>query len=282
MKEICEALAISRSGYYAWKRRKPGKREQSNRELVEQIQDIHEHRYMSAYGSPRVTNELHERGYECSENRVARLMRKSGIRGKARRPFRPKTTRSDSKAKASPNLLAQENPPSCPGEQIVSDITYIPTREGWLYLTIVMDLFSRVILGWDISESLAAGTVSRSLYKTQAWPCLPEQILFHSDQGCQYTSQEVRQILEQTRWTQSMSAKGYCYDNAFAESFFASLKCESLPESGVFESKLHARRTIFDYIETFYNRSRQHSGIDFLSPVKFLELYFHKQNINMN
>lgn len=275
-------MRLSRSGYYAWKRRRPGKGEQSNMDLVEQIQQVHEHRFMRAYGSPRMTGELNGRGYGCSENRVARLMRKHGIRGKARRPFRPKTTRGDSSAKASPNILSEQDPPSYPAEQIVSDITYIPTREGWLYLTVVMDLFSRVIMGWDLSESLAADGVGRSLYKTMAWPWKPKDILFHSDRGCQYTSKEVRKILDQVNWTQSMSAKGYCYDNAFAESFFASFKCECLPDTGIFESKRQARTNIFDYIESFYNRSRQHSGIDYLSPVKFLELYFHKQYINMN
>jgi len=282
VKELCNAMKLSRSGYQAWKKRKPGKRERENHRMVEAIKQVHEHRFKCAYGSPRMTIELKNRDFDCSENRVARLMREAGIRGKSRRPFRPRTTRTDSKAKASPNELAKQDPPTQPGQQVVSDITYIPTREGWLYLTIVLDLFSRAILGWDLSDSLAADTVGRSLYKTQTWPCLSQNTLFHSDRGCQYTSQEVRKILNQAGWTQSMSAKGYCYDNAYAESFFASFKCESLPESGIFESKLHARRVIFDYIESFYNRSRQHSGIGSLSPVKFLELYFQNQNTNTN
>lgn len=239
-------------------------------------------RFKRAYGSPRMTTEMNDLGFDCSENRVARQMKKAGIQGKSRRPFRPKTTQADSKAKASPNELAQQDPPTQPRQQVISDITYIPTREGWLYLTIVLDLFSRAILGWDLSESLAADTVGRCLYKTQAWPCLSKNTLFHSDRGCQYTSQEVRNILQQAGWTQSMSAKGYCYDNAYAESFFASFKCESLPDSGIFESKQQARRIIFDYIESFYNRSRQHSGIGSLSPMKFLDLHFHNQNHQIN
>lgn len=282
VKELCTALSVSRSGYHAWKVRKPGKREQENQKLVEAIKEVHEHRFKRAYGSPRMTTEMKDLGFDCSENRVARHMKKACIQGKSRRPFRPKTTRADSKAKASPNELAQQDPPTQPGQQVVSDITYIPTREGWLYLTVVLDLFSRAILGWDLSESLAADAVGRSLYKTQAWPCLSTDTLFHSDRGCQYTSQEVRKILQQAGWTQSMSAKGYCYDNAYAESFFASFKCESLPDSGIFETKQQARRTIFDYIESFYNRSRQHSGIGSLSPVKFLELYFQNQNLHIN
>jgi len=275
-------LKISRSGFYAWQHQKPSRREQSNKELVKQMRQVHSHRHKRAYGSPRMTRELNERGLACSENRVARLMCEHQIRGRSRRPFRPRTTRVDSRAKASPNVLGKQGRPGRPGEQIVSDITYIPTREGWMYLTVVMDLFSRAIMGWDLSDSLAAGTVGRSLYKTMAWPWKPKKVIFHSDRGCQYTSHEVRKILSQICWTQSMSAKGYCYDNAFAESFFASFKCECLPESGIFESKLHARRAVFDYIETFYNRSRKHSGIDYLAPVKFLELYFEQQNINMN
>lgn len=280
--EICPALKVPRSGYYAWKSRRPGKREKANAVLKEEIIKIHEHRHRRAYGSPRMTVELHGRGFTCSENRVARLMRKEGIRGKARQPFRPKTTRADCSAKASPNVLATEEAARRPGEHLVSDITYVPTREGWLYLTIIMDLFTRLIMGWDISDSLAAGGLCRAFYKTLAWPWRLVRSVFHSDRGCQYTSTEFRKILGQVRWTQSMSARGYCYDNAFAESFFASFKAECLPESGVFETKQQARRAIFDYIETFYNRSRPHSGIGYLSPLQFLELYINKQNINMN
>ena len=280
--EICTALEISRSGYYAWKQCGDGERMSANEQLSEAISQIHGHRFMCAYGSPRMTHELRQRGLDCSENRVARLMRKNGIRAKARKPYRPRTTRMDPAARASPNVLAQSLPPQHPAEQVVSDITYVPTREGWLYLTIIMDLFSRAIMGWDLSESLAAESLGRTLYKSFACPWRPSKSLFHSDRGSQYTSHQIRRILSQVGWTQSMSAKGYCYDNAFAESFFASFKNECLPPGGVFQSKLQAQRAIFDYIESFYNRHRFHSGIGYISPLHALELYINKQNINMN
>ena len=280
--EICTALEISRSGYYAWKQCGHGERMSANKQLSEAISQIHEHRFMCAYGSPRMTRELKQRGLDCSENRVAGLMRKNGIRAKARKPYRPRTTRRDPAARASPNVLAQAPPPQYPAEQVVSDITYVPTREGWLYLTIIMDLFSRAIMGWDLSESLAAESLGRTLYKSFACPWRSPKSLFHSDRGSQYTSHQIRRILSQVGWTQSMSAKGYCYDNAFAESFFASFKNECLPPGGVFQTKQHAKRAIFDYIESFYNRHRFHSGIGYISPLQFLELYINKQNINMN
>ena len=183
---------------------------------------------------------------------------------------------------ASPNLLSKSEPPSAPGQQIVSDITYICTAEGWLYLVIVLDLFSRAIIGWDLSSSLEADGVSRAVKTAIKSGYVRPDAIFHSDRGCQYTSQAVREVLAGPALRQSMSARGYCYDNAFAESCFATIKTEVLPDSGVFSSHQQARAELFDYLETFYNRRRLHSAIGYLSPSKFLELYFSKQQTYLN
>ena len=159
---------------------------------------------------------------------------------------------------------------------------WFPTAEGWLYLVIVMDLFSRAILGWDLSASLAADGVHRALANAKKGPWIRPRAIFHSDRGCQYTSRLVRQGLAPPYWQQSMSAKGYCYDNAFAESCFASLKHEFLPQSGQFDSHQQAHRVIFDYLECFYNRRRRHSALGFLSPFQFIQLYFQKQKHHNN
>ena len=275
--ELCEALKISRSGYYVWRRGRRSVRSEQNRELKAQIRTIHEHRHTKGYGSPRMTEELTARGFSCSRNRVARLMREEAIHARPRRPFRPRTTQPDKAACASPNLLDKSEPASAPGQQIVSDITYLRTSEGWLYLVIVLDLYSRAILGWDLSVSLDADGVSRAVRRALKSGYVHPEAIFHSDRGCQYTSRAVRKVLAGPALRQSMSARGYCYDNAFAESCFATIKAEALPESGVFSSHQSARRAIFDYLETFYNRSRLHSAISYLSPLRFLELYFHKQ-----
>lgn len=210
---------------------------------------------------------LKTRGYSCSRPRVARLMRSAGLRARARRPFRPKTTAADHAAHPSPNLLADRTAPTAPGQVLVSDITYVPTAEGWLYLAVVVDLFSRCALGWAVADHLKASlvvealeTARKQLPRTQVRP------IFHSDRGCQYTSSAVREFLRTHDWQQSMSAKGNCYDNAFAESFFASFKAESFPSSGSFPSRLDARQAIFSYLASFYNRTRIHSSLNYRTP----------------
>jgi transposase InsO family protein len=188
-------------------------------------------RYTHAYGSPRMTRELIARGQSCSENRVARLMRKHALRARPRRPFRPKTTSLDHAALPSPNLLKEAGAPTAPGQQIVSDITYIPTREGWLYLTIVLDLYSRAVLGWSLSDSLKTDGVLSALQRSLQSGLVAPKAIFHSDRGCQFTSTPLRDLLRKANLRQSMSAKGYCYDNAFAESCFADLS--SIMRSGL-------------------------------------------------
>lgn len=280
--ELCEALGVTRSGYHAAAIRPVSRREEENRKLLNAMTLIHNHRHTHSYGSPRMTHELHANGHVCSENRVARLMRREGIRARPRRPFRPKTTRPDHAAHPSPNLLAQAGPPTAPGTQLVSDITYIPTKEGWLYLVIVLDLFSRSILGWKLAASMDASLVTSALRRALASGLISADAIFHSDRGCQYTAGVTRTQLARAQMRQSMSASGYCYDNAFAESTFASIKSELFDQHSAFESKASASTAVFDYLETFYNRKRLHSSIGYISPKTFLNNYFKNLNPSLN
>lgn len=280
--ELCDALDVARSGYYAAAGRPPSQRHQQNQRLLNAMKPIHQHRHTRSYGSPRMTRELAAQGHACSENRVARLMRAEGLRARPRKPFRPRTTRPDHAAHPSPNLLAQAAPPTAPGQQIVSDITYIPTREGWLYLAVVIDLFSRAILGWKLAESMDASLVTTALRRALDTGMVASGALFHSDRGCQYTAGLTRDILNRAGLLQSMSAAGYCYDNAFAESAFASIKAELLEDGRPFPSKAAASTAVFDYMETFYNRKRLHGAIGFRSPYAFLENYFQSLNPSLN
>lgn len=279
--ELCDVLGVSRGAYYNWKQSRPSARLIENQTILKEIRIIHSHRHMKAYGSPRMTAELNDRGIVCGRHRVARIMREQGIFVRTRKAFRPRTTKVEKTARIAPNRLAKAAAPKAPGQQLVWDITYLPTKEGWLYLSIIIDLFSRAIVGWDLSDSLAAQSVGKAIQKAQKSRSWQKGCLFHSDRGCQYTSDHVRKILGQSI-QQSMSAKGYCYDNAFAETCFASIKAEMLPDCQIFESKLDAQRAVFDYIETFYNRTRRHSSLGQISPLQFLQLYSKQQNIHLN
>ncbi len=208
-------------------------------------------------------------------------MKQNGLKARRGRSYRPKTTQQDRQKLPAPNRLAEAADPTGPGQILVSDITYIATRQGWLYLAVVMDLFGRVIQGYKIAESLASSLVVSALRQTNNRVGSFHKALFHSDRGCQYTSQQVRQELTNLDWVQSMSALGYCYDNAICESFFASLKSECFPQNGVFETKQQARMAIFDYLETFYNKRRRHSSLGYLSPEAFLKKHFQNQNHNL-
>lgn len=280
--ELCSALGVSRSGHHAASTRLPGRREESNERLLAHIISIHEDRHTRCYGSPRMTRELQSLGLPCSENRVARLMRSAGLRARPRRPFRPKTTHPDHAAHPSPNLLAKAGPPTAPGTHIVSDLTYIPTREGWLYLAVVLDLFSRAILGWKLADSLHTEVVTGALRRALDSGLVAPDALFHSDRGCQYSAALTRQLLARHGLRQSMSAAGYCYDNAFAESAFASLKTELLEDGLPFASKAAALTAVFDYLETFSNRKRRHSSLGYHSPQAFLDRYFQTLNPSLN
>jgi transposase InsO family protein len=282
IKELCEAFGISRSGYHGSRQRAQSRRARSNAVLVEKMALIHGHRHMRAYGSPRMTRQLQALGLSCSRNRVARLMRAHGLRARPRKPFRPKTTQPDHAAHPSPNLLAQAGAPTAPGTHLASDITYIATAQGWLYLAVVIDLFSRAIVGWKLSDSLHSELVTDALSKALQSGLVKRNAIFHSDRGCQYSSTQTRRLLAKAELRQSMSAAGYCYDNAFVESLFASLKSETLPQQSAFETKTDAARCLFDYLETFYNHSRLHSALNYQSPKTFLDHHFHSATKHLN
>lgn len=282
LSELCRALGVSRSGYHAARRPRRPARAQANARLLEQMKTIHAHRHTRCYGSPRMTRELRARGQGCSKNRVARLMRLHGLRARPRRPFRPRTTTPDHGAHPSPNLLAAAAPAAAPGVQLVSDITYIPTAEGWLYLAVVIDLFSRCVLGWKLSESLHSELVTGAIQRALASGLVEKDAIFHSDRGCQYSAALTRDLLQRAGLRQSMSATGYCYDNAFAESAFASIKAELLADGEPFVSRRAATTAIFDYFECFYNRRRLHSALEYRSPDDFLNHYFHTLQPSLN
>ena len=227
-----------------------------------------------SYGVPKMTKALQKKGYEVNHKRVARLMKELGIQGRRRRSYRPKTTDSNHDNPIAPNLLAENKEHVCEPDQVwVSDITYVPTREGWLYLATVMDLFTRRIVGWACSTSLKTDFVNiayiRALTARRPGPGL----MCHSDRGVQYTSKDHRKLLNKHGIVQSMSGKGNCYDNAAAESFFSVFKTEVLPGDGSFSSRREAFAETFKYIETEYNRTRLHSSLDYMSPVEFEKQY---------
>jgi putative transposase len=223
------------------------------------------------YGSPRITRKMRKMGLRISRQRVARIMRKNGIRAKTKRKFKV-TTNSKHGFPISPNLLKQDFYSDAPNKIWVSDITYLYTREGWLYLTVIIDLFNREIVGWSMSSRLTADTTTVAALKQAIGRQRPlPGLIFHSDQGVQFAAAPFRQILSKNGMIQSMSSKGNCYDNAVAESFFHTLKTELIHHER-YETRFQARRSVFEYIEMFYNRVRLHSALNYQSPLEFKEL----------
>jgi len=263
----CKVLGVSRSGYYAWReRQKKQEQDDSRRALIEHIRRIHK-KSRRTYGSPRVHAELRAEGVICNHKRVARLMRLEGIQGRRKRR-KVVTTDSRHAYPVAPNLLNREFEAEAPNEKWVADITYIPTREGWLYLAVVMDLYARKIVGWSMSHQITANLVEdalrMALYERQPDPGL----LHHSDRGSQYASEQIRRILANNQIEISMSRSGNCYDNAVMESFFSTLKCEQVHYQD-YKTRMEASRDIFEYIAGFYNTVRRHSTLGFLSPNQF-------------
>ena len=274
IKECCEALRVSRSGYYQWKKAKPSQREREEAELVKQIKEVFEAN-KGRYGSPRVRQALRQDGIECGENRVARLMRENELAARRKKAFRPRTT-VPGKSTA-PNLIKDLEPSGV--DQIwVSDITYVATVEGWLYLAVILDLFSRKVVGWKLGERLEAELVETALANALMMRGPDPGLYFHSDRGSQYSSQAVRKPLSVIGANLSMSAQGNCYDNAKAEAFFSTLKTECFPPDQLFGSKALARREIFEYIEVYYNNRRLHSALGYQTPRQFEVGYSERKN----
>lgn len=266
---MCRVLGVSRSGFFAWRARPPGARSQRRQRLSEQIRQAHA-AGRGVYGSPRVHRALLANGIEVCVNTVARLMRAAGLRGRAKRRFVPRTTDSSQTAAAAPNRLGRDFAAGAINRRWAGDITYIPTGEGWWYLAAVLDLGSRRVVGWALAASMPAGLICDALKMALAHrrPAGDGALLHHSDRGSQYASDDYRQLLADHGLAASMSRRGDCYDNAAMESFFATLKTELVHQED-YASGEEARRSIFEYIEVFYNRQRLHSTLGYQSPEAF-------------
>jgi putative transposase len=266
---LCEVFTVSPSGYYDWQKRRavPGRRAHQNQKLAQEILAIYQ-RSRHTYGSPRIVMELRKQGKRHGRNRIARLMSEEGLCGRQRRRYRVQTTDSKHDQPIAPNRLAEAAAPTAPNQIWVADITYIRIGQGWLYLAAILDLYSRRIVGWAMSERIDTALVLKALGMALLHRKAPAGLLFHSDRGVQYASADYRAALCRAGLVPSMSRKGNCYDNAFIESFWSTLKLELVYVCD-FAKLQDARSAIFDYIETFYNRQRAHSALGCLSPVDF-------------
>lgn len=263
---ICEAFEISRSGYYGWRGRKESSRTKANRTVLAEIHKVHE-QSQQAYGAVKTWRDLKAQGIACGRHRVARLRREAGIEARRKRRFRI-TTQSRMGVVAAQNKLNQQFEVGNRNRAWVGDITFIATAAGWLYLAVLIDLYSRKVVGWAMSERIDQQLVIDAL-KMALLQCRPEPALIHhTDQGRQYSSTAYVEMLKKHAMKPSMSRRGNCYDNAVAESFFSSLKNELVHHCS-FKTRDEARTAIFEYIEVFYNRQRRHQSLDYVSPVDY-------------
>jgi putative transposase len=267
---MCTVLDVSPSGYYVWRGRPPSKREMANRELCKKIETVYNDSH-ETYGSPRIYRDLKKQGVDCSENRVARLMRLRGLRAKQTKRYKVTTKRNKAHPVA-PNLLKRDFEANRPDQKWLTDITYIPTQEGWLYLAAVLDLYSRRIVGWAMSDRMTSDLTIDALKMAicQRQPDL--DLIHHSDQGSQYTDGTYQALLKDYGIQVSMNGAGSWYDNAPMESFFGTLKSEWVYHR-VYRTRDEARSDLFYYIEAFYNRRRLHSALDYLSPEEYEQLH---------
>ena len=264
--KMCKMLEVSRSGYHNYVRRKMSQRRLENQMILERIRRIH-HLSRGLYGSPKIYQELRKLGLKYNRKRIVRIMRINGIRAKTKRKYK-RTTDSNHSYPVAENILGQDFTSTVLNKIWVSDITYIWTKEGWLYLCCILDLCSRKIVGWQIDITLSSSLVITALSQAITNRGENPGIIFHSDRGSQYASGEVRKYLWGHKMIQSMSRKGNCYDNAVMESFFHTLKTELVSFEN-FQTRDEAKMKIFDYIEIFYNRQRSHSSIGYLTPEEF-------------
>lgn len=263
---MCRVLEVSVSGYHSWRRRPISKRTQQDALLEQRIRDTHQ-RSKGRYGAPRVHAELRAEGLRVSRKRVARLMRLGGLRAKGKRRW-VQTTHSSHTMPVCPNLLARQFEVQQPNQVWASDLTFLPTREGWLYLAVTLDLHSRAVVGYAMDTQMPA-TLPLAALQMAARRRLPSPgLVHHSDRGSQYASGLFQAELARMRARGSMSRKGDCWDNAVVESFFSSLKRELMDEN-IFETREVARQAVFEFIEVFYNRQRRHSTLGYLTPHEF-------------
>lgn len=263
---MCDTLAVSTAGYYAWRGRPVSARRQRRDALTAHIRTVHA-QVKARYGSPRMHAELVARGHGCCVNTVARLMRRAGIAAKTARKFRH-TTDSDHDRPVAANVLDRQFDPAGANEAWVSDITFVPTREGWLYLAVVEDLYSRMVVGWAMDARMTSRLVVDALGMAVQRRLPGADLLAHSDRGSQYASDHYQQLLARHGITCSMSRRADCWDNSPMESFFASLKKELVHHED-YQTREEAKASIFEYIEVFYNRVRRHSALGFKSPAEY-------------
>ena len=265
--QLCSALGVSRSGYYAWRSRAASAAETRRETLTEKVAEVHA-QVKGRYGSPRIHAELVAQGTPCCENTVARVMREAGIAARRRRKFRH-TTDSNHPHPVAENVLDRDFDPAEPNVSWVADVTYIPTRQGWLYLAVVVDLFSRMVVGWSMAATMTSRLVVDALEMGLSGRRRgSSDLVAHSDRGSQYASEHYRRRLAEERITCSMSRRGNCWDNAAMESFFASLKKELVHDED-YATREEATRSIFEYIEVFYNRVRRHSSLGYVAPAEY-------------
>jgi putative transposase len=267
---LCRAMQVSQGGYFAWCKRAMSNRQQANQSLTDSIRVVYKEN-RKVYGSPRIYHDLKSQGLRCSEKRIARLMQLAGIRAQIRKRF-VQTTTSDPNLPVAENKLAREFEVDTPNARWTSDITYLWTREGWLYLAVILDLFSRRVVGWATGQTLERSLVITALNAALSSRQPEAGLLCHSDRGSQYASHDYQTLLKEAGVECSMSRKGNCWDNAPTESFFASLKRE-LVYGTTFATRQEAHSALFDWIEVFYNRKRRHSALGYKSPVEFESLY---------
>ena len=268
LKELCELLNVSRSGYSSWRQRRPSGREQADALLRKKIALVHA-KSRNTYGAPRVVKELRAEGVHISKRRCARLMKVEGVRGKKKHRRAAQTTNSRHGYRPAPNLVPRGTKAAAPDQVWVTDITYLNTAEGWVYLAAIMDLWSRKIVGWACGPTLHVSLVLTALARARQNRRPKPGLIHHSDRGVQYACDQYVQALRNAQISPSMSRKANCYDNATMESFWSTLKTETGLDLVTPISRRAAAIIVFDYIETFYNRSRLHSSLGFLSPVVY-------------
>ena len=263
---MCKLLNVSRSGYHAWFKRPASRRKRENRALEAKIRVLHAASH-GIYGAPRIHQDLSDDDIRCSKNRVARIMRKAGIRSRTKKKFKA-TTNSKHNFPVAPNLLNRKFKSTAPDHTWVGDITYVHTNEGWLYLAVLLDLFNREVIGWSTSSRLTRQLAIDALQMAFGRRNPGKNLMHHSDQGSQYASNDYQKILKEHDVICSMSRKGNCYDNAVAESFFGRLKSVWVNHNR-YLSRSEATQSIFYYIEIFYNRKRRHSSVDYVTPQEY-------------
>ena len=269
VRSMCRVLGVSHSGFYDWSKRPPSAREQENERLLKSIRLSHQ-ASDNTYGSPRVFRDLKDAGLVCSENRVARLMKAAGLRARHKRRRMPGHV-ADVVHSIAPNLLDRQFEATAPNQKWAADFTYVWTGEGWLFVAVVLDLFSRRVVGWSMQPTMTSQLVMDALLMAVFRRGRPKSVLHHSDQGTQYTSENFQRLLETHGIVCSMSRRGNCWDNAAMESFFSTLKTERLARRH-YKTRDELRADVFDYIERFYNPKRRHSTLGYVSPVQYENL----------